>query len=209
MRVSGWRVISRLGPDSRGSDYWGTTASRSRSSYYAPQSPPRSPPAPEQMDRGFKSTISSKGLGAVKGACYCGSGIISKGAGPRCLISVVAIRAGSDRCHGRRRDWLRLRMTGDARGHRDLRSNHRQVYRSDRTTMDAETTRVTRRRPLRGPVSPLKTVSKRTFARTKHPSRDSRRRSHRQEARRYICPDSTGSSATVDASPQSSGSANR
>mgnify|MGYP003418172592 FL=1 len=84
-------------PDSRGSDYWGTTASRSRSSYYAPQSPPPSPPAPKQtQDQVSKSAAIFEGvLGAIKCACYCGlgTGIVL------CLvqvhaawISVVAIR---------------------------------------------------------------------------------------------------------------------
>ena len=98
VRVPGMEGHLEVGPQIVvGSDYWGTTASRSRSSYYAPQSPPPSPPAPKQtQDQVSKSAAIFEGFpGAIKCACYCGlgTGIVL------CLvqvhaawISVVAIR---------------------------------------------------------------------------------------------------------------------
>ena len=84
-------------PDSRGSDYWGTTTSRSHASHYSTQSPSSPPPAPEQTrEYVSKSVAAFEGvLGAITGACYCGlgTGIVL------CIVqvhaawlSVVAIR---------------------------------------------------------------------------------------------------------------------
>lgn len=84
-------------PDSRGSDYWGTTTSRSRSSCYSPQSPSSPPPAPEQTrEYVSKSVAAFEGiLGAIKGACYCGLGtlfVLCFVQTHAAWLSVVAIR---------------------------------------------------------------------------------------------------------------------